>query len=54
MAGKLGAVSSDDDDDDFSPFGETSRDEAKEGLVVFIVSACTFRGDSDDCIQRFQ
>lgn len=31
MAGKLGAVSSDDDDDDFSPFGETSRDEAKEG-----------------------
>ena len=31
--GKLGAVSSEDDEDDFSPYGETSRDEAKEGLV---------------------
>lgn len=31
FAGKLGAVSSEDDEDDFSPFGETSRDEAKEG-----------------------
>jgi len=29
--GKLGAVSSEDDEDDFSPYGETSRDEAKEG-----------------------
>lgn len=31
MPGKLGAVSSEDDEDDFSPYGETSRDEAKEG-----------------------
>ncbi|XP_073247249.1 cilia- and flagella-associated protein 74-like [Porites lutea] len=30
-SGKLGAVSSEDDEDDFSPYGETSRDEAKEG-----------------------
>ena len=28
---RLGAVSSDEDEDDFSPYGETSRDEAKEG-----------------------
>ena len=33
--GKLGAVSSEDDEDDFSPYGETSRDEAKEGLVSY-------------------
>lgn len=37
MAGKLGAVSSEDDEDDFSPYGETSRDEAKEGWAVFIL-----------------
>ena len=37
MAGKLGAVSSEDDEDDFSPYGETSRDEAKEGWAAFVL-----------------
>lgn len=35
-SGKLGAVSSEDDEDDFSPYGETSRDEAKEGYWILL------------------
>ena len=36
IPGRLGAVSSDEDEDDFSPYGETSRDDVKDGWASLL------------------